>query len=554
MVKGDNYGLAPIALFVYNRPDHTRRTLQRLSMNPLAKKSSLYIFCDGPHNVGDALLVEEVRRVIREQAWCGQVTIREQAENHGLAASIIAGVTELVRVFERVIVLEDDLLVAPHFLDYMNEGLRRYAAQPKVMQIAGYLAPIEIDNDGPAKSFFLPLTTSWGWATWKRAWDHFEPTAAGYEEFVRNPAQQRAFNLDDTVDYSTMLRESREGRNCSWAVRWYFSVFLCNGLTLYPEQSLVQNIGFDGSGVHAIHSFGFETQPCAAKISVYPSCIAHDEDKWEKLKAYFSRAKKRKTERKSLETKLPFGQIVAAGLQSGFAVVRSSVSCVNNFVKLCCDWVVRPCKRWQRMRYEALAKKTYELAQFGEKLSTIHQFSCEATIASGARIFSEAVVRNLHGDPERIRVGDNTVIRGELVVFAHAGKICIGQDCYVGDGTRIWSSDSITIGNRALISHAVNIHDTNSHPLDAESRHKHYLQIVEFGHPKKDIEVAASPVRIGDDAWIGFNATILKGVKIGRGAIVAAGSVVVKDVPDNAIVAGNPAKVIRHYEDQKNVA
>jgi GT2 family glycosyltransferase len=134
--------LAPIALFTYNRPAHTRRTLETLAANPLARDSQLVAFSDGPRT-GDEGKVAEVRAVLRERAWCGEVRIAESPVNRGLAASIISGVTELLREHDRLIVLEDDLALSPGFLAYMNAGLERYAGDERVMSVAGYLPPLK---------------------------------------------------------------------------------------------------------------------------------------------------------------------------------------------------------------------------------------------------------------------------------------------------------------------------------------------------------------------------------------------------------------------------
>ncbi|MDB6030421.1 MAG: hypothetical protein JWM16_759 [Verrucomicrobiales bacterium] len=157
-----------------------------------------------------------------------------------------------------------------------------------------------------------------------------------------------------------------------------------------------------------------------------------------------------------------------------------------------------------------------------------------------------AQVENLRGDPKFIMIGAGTVVRGRLVTFGHGGHIQIGENCYIGEDTRIWSAESVTIGNRVLIAHGVNIHDTNSHPINSEARHRHYLDMLSNGHPKLDsFGIASKAVRIEDDVWIGFGSTILKGVRVGTGAIVAACSVVTKDVPEGTIVAGNPAQVVK---------
>jgi acetyltransferase-like isoleucine patch superfamily enzyme len=173
-------------------------------------------------------------------------------------------------------------------------------------------------------------------------------------------------------------------------------------------------------------------------------------------------------------------------------------------------------------------------------------FSSNACIDPSTIILPNASVANLSQCKELIIVGKDSVIRGELLIFAHGGEIHIGEGCYVGDGTRIWSSDSVHIGNRVYIAHNVNIHDTNSHSIDAELRGQHFYAIMSTGHPKENIfDIKASPVRIDDDVWIGFNTTILKGVHIGKGAVIGACSVVTKDVPPSVIVSGNPAKIIR---------
>jgi len=162
----------------------------------------------------------------------------------------------------------------------------------------------------------------------------------------------------------------------------------------------------------------------------------------------------------------------------------------------------------------------------------------------GSQIGRNARIINIGGPSNRISIGARSIVDGELLVFPHGGSISLGEWCYVGSGTRIWSGGSIEIGNRVLISNNVSIVDNLTHPISPKARHKQFQQIYSSGHPK-DIELDDQPVRILDDAWIAMGATILRGVTIGRGAIVGAASVVTRDVPDYTIVAGNPARVIR---------
>lgn len=155
-----------------------------------------------------------------------------------------------------------------------------------------------------------------------------------------------------------------------------------------------------------------------------------------------------------------------------------------------------------------------------------------------------AKIKNARGDSNKIVVGRHSRILGELFTFAHGGEIKIGEWCYVGEGTRIWSAASVVIGNRVLISHNANIFDSLTHPLGAAARHRQIREIFTRGHPL-EISLDESAVRIGDDAWIGAGAMVLRGVTVGEGGIVAAGAVVTKDVPAFSIVAGNPAVLIR---------
>jgi GT2 family glycosyltransferase len=213
---------APIVLFVYNRPVHTKRTLKSLEENGLAKESELYIFSDGPKKGCTKDQLEKInttRKVLREKKWCRKVHIIERKENIGLANSVIAGVSEIVNKFGKVIVLEDDLILSPHFLEYMNNALSRFEKNKKVMQISGYMFPVKIQSDNDA--FFLPFTSSWGWATWKRAWDLFDVSGKNISLLSKNKKLQHKFDLDGSYSYYRMLKLQQKGKIDSWAIRFY---------------------------------------------------------------------------------------------------------------------------------------------------------------------------------------------------------------------------------------------------------------------------------------------------------------------------------------------
>jgi len=239
---------APIILFTYNRSWHTRQTVEALQRNDLAKESELFIYSDGPKSEADKKSVAEVREYVKSIDGFKQIKLIERESNMGLAKSIIAGVSEILDKYGRIIVLEDDLITSPYFLEYMNNALSLYENNEKVMQISGHMFPVELNAD--ADAVFLPFTTSWGWATWKRAWVHFDADMTGYEKLKSDKALRKKFDLDGGYPYFEMLEHQREGRVDSWAICWYLSVFMKDGLTLFPRETLVQNIGFDGSGTH----------------------------------------------------------------------------------------------------------------------------------------------------------------------------------------------------------------------------------------------------------------------------------------------------------------
>ena len=243
---------APIALFTFKRPAHTLRTLRALDLNPEFRHSALHIFCDASRRPDEDDAVGATRQIVRGWAHPHK-TVHEAPANRGLAASIIGGVTALCADHGRVIVVEDDLVVAPVFLDFLNRALDTYADDPRVMQVSGHMFPVELDAGGH-DAVFLPFTTSWGWATWQRAWASFDPDMKGYEELAADRSMRKRFDLENAYPYFAMLKKQKAGKIDSWAIRWYLSVFMREGLVLYPRRSLVSNEGFDGSGTHGANT------------------------------------------------------------------------------------------------------------------------------------------------------------------------------------------------------------------------------------------------------------------------------------------------------------
>ena len=239
--------LAPILLFAYNRPRHLQHTVEALAHNPLAQESELFVFSDGARTEDDREDVELVRSYIHTIEGFKTVHRIERDRNYGLAANIIDGVTDIVNRYGRVIVLEDDLVTAPGFLQFMNDALDTYADEPRVGHIQAYDFT---QNPRLPETFLIKFTGSWGWATWQRAWQHFNPDGQYLLNELHRRHLTRRFDFNGKYGFTRMLRRQVEVKNNSWAIRWNASLFLQDILSLNVGRSLVQNEGFDGSGTH----------------------------------------------------------------------------------------------------------------------------------------------------------------------------------------------------------------------------------------------------------------------------------------------------------------
>lgn len=238
----------PVAVFTYNRPEHTNRALDALSKCRGVDACEFYFFSDGPRTETTRQDVEATRSVLRKWANLLDAKIIEQPSNLGLAKSIVAGVTDLCERYGRVIVVEDDLIVSPDFLHFMIHSLDHYKHEPRVMQVGGFtISPPEgLTTD----AFLLPVTSTWGWATWQRAWQNFAWTPKDLDVARKDHQWLSLFDLHGAGSFSSMLEDRLAGRNDSWGILWWYAVSRSNGLVLYPSRSLVWNGGFDGSGIH----------------------------------------------------------------------------------------------------------------------------------------------------------------------------------------------------------------------------------------------------------------------------------------------------------------
>ena len=241
---------APIALFVYNRPEHTRRTLEALQKNELAQCSDLFVFADGPKNEGPTEAIGEVRKLIHNLKGFRAVTVIERERNLGLSKSIVDGVTQLCQEFGRAIVVEDDIVTAPDFLSFVNRALDRYVDEATIFSVCGFNYPITVPRFYPHDAFFSYRFACWGWGTWKDRWEKADWSVSDFPDFIANRERQKQFNRGGN-DLSEMLARHVAGKlGGSWDIVWAYTHFKHDGAALLPVASRVYNVGLDGSGIH----------------------------------------------------------------------------------------------------------------------------------------------------------------------------------------------------------------------------------------------------------------------------------------------------------------
>jgi len=251
--------LAPIVLFVYNRPEHTRKTVESLLKNALAGMSEIFIYSDGPKSEKDNDRIKSVRNYIHEISGFKQVKIIEREKNLGLAKSVITGVSDVFSSFEKVIVMEDDIVTSPSFLLFINEALKYYEYNKKIFSVSGYTYPITFSQSYFHDVFISYRPSSWGWGTWKDRWKKVDWEIKDYKSFQSDKNAQISFNKAGE-DLIPMLYAQMKGKIDSWAIRWAYSHFRNYAYCLSPVKSLCKNIGTDSSGTHSATTKKYEVE------------------------------------------------------------------------------------------------------------------------------------------------------------------------------------------------------------------------------------------------------------------------------------------------------
>lgn len=240
---------APIVLFAFNRLEPLKRCVTSLLENKDAAETDLFVFVDGPraNNVEDNEKVKSVHKYVKSIVGFKSIETFFSEKNKGLGASLIAGITEVINRYDWAIVVEDDLIVSRNFLAFMNHGLNKYKENPEVFSICGYSNKVSVPKGYDYDAYFCPRSSSWGWATWKDRWEKCDWELKDWASVEHN---RSAFNQWGGSDCFGMLCGWHEGRNMSWAIRFCYSQFLDNAVSLFPIISKVNNDGFDGNGTN----------------------------------------------------------------------------------------------------------------------------------------------------------------------------------------------------------------------------------------------------------------------------------------------------------------
>lgn len=299
---GERMQYSPIILFIYNRPSHTFQTLTALENNTIANDSDLFIYADGPKENATPEQLEKIRQtreIAHSKQWCKNVTVIESEKNKGLAASIISGVTEIINKYGKVIVLEDDMVTGKYFLEFMNTALDKYKNEKKVWHITGWRDPVKKAKDGD--SYFYPTMDCWGWATWADRWQFFKKDITYYKNIFTDEMKYH-FNIEGAEPGMwSQIEDNASGKINTWAIFWYASIFIRNGLCLAPTKSIVKNIGFDNSGEHCSENSSQEIKhDINIKIVNYPSIFKINKKEYNK-NVYFFNDKYERTLRKRVK-------------------------------------------------------------------------------------------------------------------------------------------------------------------------------------------------------------------------------------------------------------
>ena len=489
--------LAPIVLFVFNRERHTEQTLNALMENSLADESILYIYSDGFKDNSlpeEVICINKVRRIIRAKQWCKEVHIIESKDNKGLANSIVEGVSEIVNQYGKVIVLEDDIVTSKGFLTYMNNALSFYENEEKVMHISGFMYP---HDELLQQTLFYNVPLCWGWGTWQRAWKFFEPETKQLVNYFDASNSWDNMNKFGGNVLEKQLRDNLSGKLKTWFIKWHSSILMQKGFCLFPGKSMVNNIGFDGTGIHNVSTENYSHYQLAESISVRKILLKESVLAEKVIKMFYLR--------------LPHGNVKLTYEQKVKINLLKIIPFKSNLKR-----VINKVVRWSFPELQIFKSNYYNY-------TLLKSIESDVILGRECKLYKPFQFYN-------VQIGKYSyVARNSFISETIIGKFCsIGPNFMCGRGL---------------------------HPVNGISTSPMFYSTVKQNGitlSSTDKIVERKTIVIGNDVFIGANVTVLDGVIIGDGAVIGAGAVVSKDIPAYAIAVGCPIQIIKYrFNDEQ---
>jgi len=498
----------PILFLVFNRLDTTKQVFEMIRK---AAPKKLYLASDGPRDsrVGEKEKVEEVRDYVRKSIdWNCEIKTLFREENLGCGKAVSGAITWFFENEEMGIILEDDCLPHIDFFNFCAILLEKYKDNDNIAAISG-ASLIQNKFKSKYSYYFGKYGGIWGWASWRRAWKGYQFDINLLDKTIIEQKINDTFTVPEERKFWKSVFNKKID---TWDYQWCFHILVNKRFSIVPYTNLVANIGFGGNSTHTSDKSSdlssMKTQPILPVV--HPSEIAINAKNDDYIFNKYFRP-----------SSVSFKRKIINKLQKCIIEIKK----INT--KILCKFIYLPYLK-----------------------QGFIQDNIIATCGKNVVFRDTSRILNPTGDKGKIVLDDNVLIDGELHVFNYGGMITMGEYSYIGMGSRVWSGEKITIGKYVLISHNVGISDTSVHEYNYLERAERYKDLMENGFPKDKAGIKTAPIIIEDYAWINFNSIIMRGVTIGKGAIVGAGSVVTKDVPPFAFVAGNPAKIIRMLNEE----
>lgn len=509
----------PVAFFIFNRPDLTSIVFDTIAQ---AKPKKLLVVADGPRFPEEAEKCREARAVIERVDWDCEVLTNFSQINLGCKYRVSSGLYWVFSKVEEAIILEDDCLPAPSFFYFCQTLLAHYRYDERIMHISGN--NFQFGQSRTEYSYyFSKYSHIWGWASWRRAWKHYDVQIKTWSQY--KDSEVLSYICEDSYEqkyWIDIFERVFKGDIDTWDYQWMYACWCQSSLSILPESNLVSNIGFGADGTHTSNDNLKSRLPIS--------------DIWEiKHPPFVTRHKRADT----YTFNYAFDANDAKKMNiNSYCSAKSKIQILSNLsIKI------------YSLELNFLLHKVMII--YRQAMSLINKILINKKIPSNVKFppSSKIALSRIHlKDKCSVTVAEESQIEGFLYFDRENAFISIGKRVFM-NGTLI-AAQKINIGDDVLIAWGVTIVDHNAHSLSFSQRSE---DVVNWKIGKKDwANVKIAPVTISNKVWIGFNSIILKGVTIGEGAVVGAGSVVTKDVPAWTVVGGNPARVIREIaEDER---